>query len=223
MRRAIHHLHPGQVVLLWGLALLGLWAFNSGRLDPALGVEEVRALDVYGSSGPARLDADSLATIVARREDARSAMAELIAADSLALLAALATDDASADDAGGADKPPTSRTEALALPTASPDRHFVLVTPVVDSMWPWPRTIPSRVRQRAVDGEAARVRTELDTYREATTAWDGGRTKVQRSRVVKGFTIALFLVAVGVTWVWFGRPRIEGTAPVGGPSDLPAS
>ncbi len=63
------------------------------------------------------------------------------------------------------------------------------------------------MRQRAVDGEAERVRLELDAYRETTQAWATAQVKVRRSLIVKGLTIVLFFVAVGITWVWFGRPR----------------
>lgn len=231
MRHAIHQLHLGQVVLLWGLTVLGLWAFNSRRLEPALGVEEVEALATYGTAGPPARNADSLAAHVTRRESARSAMAEEIEADSLALIGLVAamppayldgSDATSRDDLGndstGSDTLSTAGVPPLGLPLASPDRHFAYATPVVDSTWPWSRTIPSRVRQRAVDGEAERVRSELDAYRELTRAWDSGRVKVWRSRVVKGVALALFFVAVGVTWVWFGRPRRDDVVPAADPS-----
>jgi hypothetical protein len=71
MRRAIHQLHRGQVVLRSGLTDLGLWAFHSRRLEPALGVEEVDALATYRTTAPPPRDADTLAKLVAERAGAR--------------------------------------------------------------------------------------------------------------------------------------------------------
>ncbi len=145
MRAAIHRLHTGQVLLLWGITLLGLWAFNSRRLEPALGVEEVEVLATYRGVAPPIRNADSLAELVTQRETARIAMADEIAADSLALIALVAdmpdvdlngseatlSDSAGRDSAGrdSAGRDSSAATSAAdgppqGLPLSSPERHF---------------------------------------------------------------------------------------------------